>query len=112
MQQVTARQRLRYWFDNVMSRGTPALIGLLALVSLALIVVVAVLMLVFGITDDSGEAPDPLGLLWSLFNHSIDSGAVGGDKGNWLFLGAMLVTTVGGIFIVSSLIGVLSSGLD
>src|SRR3954451_772851 len=104
MQQVTARQRLLYWFDNVMSRGTSALIGLLALGSLVLIGIVALVMLVFGITDDSGEAPDPVGLLWALFNHSIDSGAVGGDKGNWLFLGAMLVTTIGGIFIVSTLI--------
>jgi voltage-gated potassium channel Kch len=112
MQRVTAGQRFRYWFDNAMSRGTSALIGLLALVSLVLIIVIGVVMLVFGITDDSGEAQDPVGLLWGLFNHTIDSGALGGDKGNAIFLGTMLLTTLGGIFIVSSLISVLSSGLD
>ena len=37
---VGVRARLRYWFDNTMSRGTISLIGWLAVASVALIVVV------------------------------------------------------------------------
>ena len=45
MSRATFRERLRYWFDNTMSRGTVALIGWLALVSLGLILMVTLLSL-------------------------------------------------------------------
>jgi ion channel POLLUX/CASTOR len=41
---VRFRARLRYWFDNTMSRGTSSLVGWLALISLALIVGFSVAM--------------------------------------------------------------------
>src|SRR6266567_5151433 len=41
------RLRLRYWFDNTMSRGTVALISWLAVVSLALVVTLSALISIF-----------------------------------------------------------------
>lgn len=43
--------------------------------------------------------------------HSIDAGTVAGDAG-WKYRGFMFLITLGGIFIVSSLIGILTSGLE
>ena len=42
---------------------------------------------------------------------TLDSGTMGGDAG-WGFRLVMLVVTLGGIFVVSALIGVLSAGID
>ncbi|MBK7994157.1 MAG: NAD-binding protein [Blastocatellia bacterium] len=43
---------------------------------------------------------------------SMDAGTIGGDDGNWMFLSAMLATTFGGIFIFSTLIGLLTAGIE
>ena len=42
---------------------------------------------------------------------TLDSGTMGGDAG-WGFRLVMLLVTLGGIFVVSALIGVLSTGLE
>ncbi|WP_157251359.1 CASTOR/POLLUX-related putative ion channel [Nonomuraea typhae] len=103
-----SRERLRYWFDNTMSKGTPALIGWLAVASALLIVVATVLAFPFrGHPDES-----VLTIAWMSLLRTLDPGTMGGDEGSPLFLLVMLLVTIGGIFIVSALVGVLSSGLD
>ncbi|MEV7011415.1 potassium transporter TrkA [Streptosporangium sp. NPDC051022] len=105
------RDRLRYWFDSTMDRGTPALIGWLTLASVLLIVTVtaAVLLLASDDADDNKGWP---GVLWMTLMRAIDPGTMGGDTGGATFLALMLVVTIGGVFIVSSLIGVLTTGLE
>jgi voltage-gated potassium channel Kch len=43
---------------------------------------------------------------------TLDAGTMGGDTGRWPFLFAILAVTLGGVFIVSTLIGVLTSGIE
>lgn len=105
--------RLRYAFDNSMSRGTPALIMWLCVATLALIVLFTVLVTALGLRD--GEL-EPGGffreMIQSLF-HALDPGTVAGDGStSWRFLLTMLALTVGGLFIVSALIGVIAAGID
>ncbi|MFH8786674.1 CASTOR/POLLUX-related putative ion channel [Streptomyces roseoverticillatus] len=108
---VTLRQRLRYWFDATMDRGTPALIGWLALASLLLITSITVLVVLS--TDEETETNGGWpGVAWMSMLRTLDPGTMGGDTGGPVFLGLMLTATVGGIFIVSALIGVLTTGLD
>ncbi|MET7336933.1 potassium transporter TrkA [Nonomuraea sp. NPDC005650] len=105
------RDRLRYWFDRTMDRGTPALIGWLALTSAVLIALVTVLVVLLTDTDteqNGGWA----GVAWMSLLRTLDPGTMGGDTGSVLFLGLMLTVTIGGIFIVSSLIGILTTGLE
>ncbi|WP_245225249.1 hypothetical protein [Streptomyces smyrnaeus] len=104
------RERLRYWFDGTMDRGTPALIGWLALASAGLIVVVATSVMLF--TDEDTEAHGGwLGVAWMSLLRTLDPGTMGDDTGRPVFLALMLTVTIGGIFIVSALIGVLTTGL-
>ena len=103
------RERVRYWFDNTMSRGTSALIGWLGLASVTLILLVSGLVLLLAPGDVGGN---PLRVLWMSLMRSIDSGAISGDSGSPVFVGLMLVATLGGIFIVSSLVGILATGLN
>jgi ion channel POLLUX/CASTOR len=99
------RERVRYRFDNTMSKGTPALIGLLALASGLLVLVVGGLAVVFG--DESGGRT-----LWMSMLRTLDPGTMADDEGNGVFLLLMLTVTVGGIFVVAALIGVLNTGLE
>src|SRR5262245_21920185 len=110
---ATPRERLRYWFDNSMSKGTSALVGWLGLVSALLVVVFG--LLVLALTHDS--LPDGeqnfIGAMWSALMHAMDAGTVAGDGAdNPLYLVLGFGVTLGGLFIVSALVGVLTTGLD
>jgi ion channel POLLUX/CASTOR len=111
MTKPTFKQKLRYSFDNTMSRGTGALIGWLGILSFAVIMVAAILVNVFNIVPEGAEKPSFAESLWISLMREMDSGALGGDNG-WSFRLVMLVVTLGGIFILSTLIGVLSSGIE
>jgi ion channel POLLUX/CASTOR len=104
------RARLRYLFDASMSRGTPALVGWLALVSLVMVLVFSVI--VYGLGLGQSDGPGFFRQFFSSILHVIDTGTVAGDQGSWYFLLVMLVLTLGGLFIVSALIGVISAGID
>ncbi len=100
---------LRYKFDNLMSRGTGALIASLFVLSMLMILSVA---LVVHLLSPDGRAT-PLGqLVWMGLLRTLDPGTMGGDVGSPTFLAGMFAITIGGIFVVSTLIGILSSGLD
>ena len=95
-------ERWRYRFDNIFSRGTVALIGLLALASLGVIIVISLVVKLAGLAPDV-ELPK---LVWRALMRTLDAGTMGGDEGEWPYLFAMLAVTLGGIFIISSLIGI------
>ncbi|HSD90775.1 MAG TPA: TrkA C-terminal domain-containing protein, partial [Kofleriaceae bacterium] len=47
---------------------------------------------------------------WKALMHTMDAGTLGGDAGTWTFLLVLLFATIGGLFVVSALIGVLNQG--
>ena len=103
--------RLRYEFDKSMAAGPVALIGWLAILSMILIVIAGAVITLFGI-EPEGAGPLAFGeAVWESLMRTLDSGTMGGDAG-WGFRWVMLFVTLGGIFVVSALIGVLSSGLE
>jgi voltage-gated potassium channel Kch len=108
------RQRARYRFDNTMSRGTPALVGWLGIVTVILVALFTIVVLVGGLApkDDNGNRPGIIGQGFKTLLHALDPGTVAGDAGKWPFLLAMFGITVGGLFVVSALIGVIATGLD
>ena len=110
----TLRQRLRYRFDNTMSKGTPALVAWLGLATLGLVLIFAVLVVVtqIGPVGDEGERPGFWRQLFTTLVHTFDSSAFGSDPGGWPFVLSMIGVTIGGIFILSALIGVISAGFD
>ncbi|HEY9616643.1 MAG TPA: hypothetical protein V6C64_07375 [Microcoleaceae cyanobacterium] len=107
----TLTDQLHYRFDNFMSRGTVALVSGLALVSFAFIFLMSVLVSLFGVAPEGSDRLSLPESVWSVLMRTLDSGTVGGDTG-WAFRLTMLFVTFGGIFVVSTLIGLLSSGID
>lgn len=106
-------EKLRYWFDNSMSRGTPALIAWLCVATIVLILVFTVIVAVFGLREDDDPAHGFFrDMVQNLF-HALDPGTVAGDGlASPQFLVTMLVLTIAGLFIVSALIGVIATGID
>jgi Trk K+ transport system NAD-binding subunit len=110
---VTLADRLRYRFDNTISKDTIALIGWLALVLLALILASTLFVYLTGIAPSPNDArPGFFQTLWLGLMHTIDPGNVGGDTGSWSYLLTMLTVTAGGILVFSTLIGIIFSGID
>lgn len=106
------RDRFRYWFDNVMARGTVAVMALLAIVTVAFIAVIALVVVIFGLFpagDDDGATF--FEVLWGNLMRTLDPGNMADDAG-WGFRAAMLVVTVGGLIVVASLIGIISNAFD
>jgi voltage-gated potassium channel Kch len=114
MNKTSFGEKLRYWFDGVMSKGPGALVGLLAIATLIFIVAVALIVQLFqvispekhdGQIDDFGE------LLWGNLMRAMDAGTVAGDSGFW-FRVPMLLVTLFGILTVATLIGIVSTAFN
>ncbi len=114
MREITLRDKLRYRFDNTLSGGVGKLIGWLALASTILIAIAALVIVSTEIApkDESGTPMTYASALWVTLMHSLDAGTVAGDSGSVSFLAVMFAVTIGGIFLVSTLIGILTSGLE
>jgi voltage-gated potassium channel Kch len=104
--------RLRYMFDNSMTRGTPALIMWLTVATVMLTLVFAVITTIFRLRSEATTGRGFFKEVFYTLLHALDPGYIGGDVGSWGFLLTMLVLTVGGLFIVSALIGVIANGID
>jgi voltage-gated potassium channel Kch len=110
---VTLADRLRYRFDNTISKGTTALIGWLFLVLLALVLASTLFVYLTGIAPGAeGHKPGFLQTFWLDLMRTIDPGNLGGDEGSWAYLLSMLTVTAGGILVFSTLIGVIFAGID
>lgn len=97
---ITLADRLRYRFDNTISKGTSALIAWLALILLALILTNTLFVYLTGIAPaPHGTRPGFFQTFWLGLMHTIDPANVGGDTGSWSYLLIMLTVTAGGILI-------------
>lgn len=106
---ISRRDRLRYWFDNTMSRGPVALIAWLFLVSVLVIAILSGVVVALRLDPDNRGFID---VAWAGLMRTLDAGTMGGDQGSWWFLLMMLLITLAGIFIVSTLIGILTTGIE
>ncbi len=105
--------RLRYAFDNFLSRGTAALV-------LGLFVVTAIVVLVASVVISwagwfSEEEGGFLLVLWRSMLATFDPAIVGGEnpRSNSIgFLLSLLGVTFAGIFVTSVLIGILTTGIE
>ena len=108
---VGMKERIKYEFENTLSKGTIAIIGWLALLSILIVIVAGTIITLGQISQNPEEKLEFFEAAWQSLMHALDAGAVGADQG-WTFRFVMLLVTIGGIFILSSLIGVLTSGLE
>ncbi len=100
------KAKLRYQFDNLMSRGAVALVGILFLATTIVIVVASLIAFLLG-QGSIGEN------IWASLMHTIDAGTItAADTSNGVFVVLMSIVTLCGIFITSILIGIITTGFE
>ncbi len=104
----TLRERFNYAFDKTLSRGPSALIGWLALGTVLLIALATLAVLLLnGIPDGS----NPFDVFWNIMSQALTPNPV--DAGNPIqYLVVMFIVTIGSLFMVSILIGILSNEIE
>ena len=103
-------KRFRYWFDNLMSKGTTSLLLLLAVITTVVVVIGAVIAMALGGADGSGA--DSAGKsIWFTLMHAINTGVLAKEEGTVPYLAVMTLVTLVGMFITSFLIGTISNGI-
>ena len=108
---ASIRQRLRYRFDGTMSRGVIGVIGWLAVITAIFVLIAGLLIILLRIRAGGEEQTSFVEGVWLSLLRTLDPGTMGGDQG-WTFRFIALGITIIGIFIVSTLIGLITSGID
>jgi len=114
MKKLTLTDRLRYRFDLTMARGTASLIVWLFAVTALLVTASAALLIAADLIPKPEDDSDVgfVTAIWLSLMRAMDAGTVAGDTGSRAYLAVMFVTTLGGIFIVSILVGLVTNGIQ
>lgn len=113
MNQFSKKEKLLYNFEQTLSKGPTSVVKWLAIISLFAVLMLGLAILIFGISSDPA-GKEGLGFIegsWQSLMATLDSGTMGGDEG-WLFRSVRFAATILGIFLISILIGSISSGID
>ncbi len=104
----TLKEKIQYRFDNVMSSGMRAKIGILFLVTLIIGLFSGIMLLLFAGKSGHGFWD----AIWISYMHVIDPGTLAGDDGQKSFIFIMLFATIAGMILTSTLVGVVNNGLE
>ena len=86
------KERMLYYIDNWLSKGTLPTIILLFVITGLMVFMIAILALMFGGQDSLAHS------LWETMNHAFDPGVLSGDTGGKVFLFLMFLATLIGVF--------------
>jgi len=99
---------IKFRFHKTLSKGTSALLSWLAFIAILFILVSSIFVKIT-IEDDSTPFTE---IIWISLLRVLDPGIIGGDSGNWTFLIVLLLITLAGVFIFSTLIGIVTTSID
>ncbi len=108
---ISFAARAKYKFDNYVSKGTGAMIYGLVVFSFVVICLFGLLLLAFGLHPNHQEGFWVGESIWVNLTHVLDPGVLGNHDENWPFRLFMMVTTMLGLVIISTLIGLVSNGI-
>ena len=112
MKKAPLKERLNYRFDNFISKGTVPMISGLGVFSLVFVIIFALLLLAFGLhPDHTEEGFNVFDSIWVNLTHVLDPGTVGDHLENWPFRIFMMMVTIIGLVVISTLIGLVSNGI-
>ncbi len=109
MKKVSWLDRVRYAFDNTVSRGPIGLVAWLALITAVLVLGTSIFVTLVGPDATDKNLP---AILWDIFYQTLTPNPVDPQAGSPVFLGAMFFATLGSLFLVSIFIGILTNAID
>ena len=105
------RLRLQYAFDNFMSKSSFTLIAWLGVLTLVVVFILGLLLFGLGLAPSQSSKYNLLEAVWSNLVHILDPGTIGQHEDSWPFMVFMLLVTIVGLIILSTLIGLVSNGI-
>lgn len=110
MKKPPLKERIAYRFDNLMSKGSVALIALLFLITFIVVIIVG--LLAFAVDAQStGSVGDSM---WMSLMRMLDAGNLADDNlaANKFFPALMMIATICGLFVTSILIGIINTAFQ
>ncbi|MCF0114443.1 MAG: hypothetical protein HUJ56_03740, partial [Erysipelotrichaceae bacterium] len=105
MNNYTWKERLQYWFDEKMAKGPSALIYLLGVVTVVMVLLLACVYA--GIEGETFSSS-----LWNSFASTVNAWVAYYEDGSPVYLIVMSLAGIGGLFITSMLIGILTASIE
>ncbi|MEU8893844.1 NAD-binding lipoprotein [Streptomyces sp. NPDC048442] len=102
------RPRLRYWFDTTMTRGTPALIGWLSMICLAIVVPVSALL----VWADRRRPTTLHNQVMEIWKNVSWAFKLGGAVGAPVFVALSILLALVGLLFASTLVGLIAAGVN
>ncbi|HUR49209.1 MAG TPA: NAD-binding protein [Acidimicrobiales bacterium] len=103
--------RLRYRFDNAMARGPIVVVAYLAVLTLVIVAIAALIIVLGGLSFDGESDPGFIEAMWQSILRTLDPGTFSGDAG-WPIRIVTFAVTLTGLFLVVSLIGLIANAVD
>ncbi len=111
MNERTWRQKLQYKLDIWFAKGFWALVLLLFLVTIVTVFAVSLLVFLFKFDGSTADKGGLFTVFWDSVLRTLDPGTMGQDRpGKYGF--AMLLITMIGIFVISTLIGIINQTIS
>lgn len=111
MKNISFTDRIKYRFDSFVSQGTISMIKGLGVITVVIIILFGSALLLLGLHPDHEANFNIFESFWVNLTHALDPGVLGNHDENWPFRLFMLLTTVIGLVIISTLIGLVSNGI-
>jgi len=111
MKNVPFKVKFKYIFDNLISKGTGTLIAWLALAALLIIIIFAIILIILGVHPRHDDNFNIWHSVWINLTHMLDPGTLGENQEGWVLQLFMLLVTLVGVVVLSTLIGLISNGI-
>lgn len=107
-QQYTLKERFSYWFDNHVSNGIIGVVRQLAIISLIVAFIIAMLIVGLGFNGDNSL----IAVLWDSFSTILNAEIPSSDAGDRGYIALMTISAIAGILFTSVLIGIITSAIE
>ncbi|MFA6570615.1 MAG: NAD-binding protein [Bacteroidota bacterium] len=107
----TLIEKIRYKFENTLSKGTVALLGWVGIFTFILVSFFGLFLTLSRFAQPGKQPLDFVESSWESLVRILDAGNIGNDTG-WGFRMVMLGATIGGVFLISILIGVITNSFS
>ncbi len=108
MRKTTLKERFAYWFDNLMSKGSMGLIGLLLVFSLLTALLISGLIMLLGFGEEQGF----FSIIWDVISTIINAWMPYSGDGGVGYLILTALAALAGLLVTSVLIGIFSSAIE